>query len=366
VQVGDITTVSKSGTNNFHGDLFWYTQNRALNSTAYGQNTKPQLVANDFGVSAGGPVLIPHLYNGHDKTFFFGTYEGFRYPRGQTIQQELNTDRGNSTSKNDTWQFIENVTWNKGRHTMKFDFDYRKIRAVSALGFLSGDNYGYYNFDGTFTGAPFADFLLGLPINMAVDNVKNDNDGRSNHYNVYAQDSFRVNERLTLEYGLRFEFHPGYIDATGIIGNFETSPPKSGAVTYPDGAQATLAPESLQSFNSSPHLVSPAGPTINGSSCTSVLSASQAHVPNYLPDAPKRFVPRFGFAYRPFGDKTVFRGGFGVFNTEVLGSIYYALTGTLQSNTRTYNNINSQGKPIFQWPQMASAAFTAVSVVFET
>ena len=89
--MGDITTVSKSGTNEFHGDLFWYTQNRALNATAYGQTTKPQLVANDFGASVGGPVLIPHLYNGHDKTFFFGTYEGFRYPRGATIQNEVPT-----------------------------------------------------------------------------------------------------------------------------------------------------------------------------------------------------------------------------------------------------------------------------------
>ena len=91
-QVGDVTTISKSGTNSFHGDLFWYTQNRAFNSTAYGQQSKPQLVANDFGASAGGPVLIPHLYNGHDRTFFFGTYEGFRYPRGATIQNEVPTE----------------------------------------------------------------------------------------------------------------------------------------------------------------------------------------------------------------------------------------------------------------------------------
>ena len=86
-------------------------------------------------------------------------------------------------------------------------------------------------------------------------------------------------------------------------------------------------------------------------------------MPNYLRDAPKRFVPRFGFAYRPFGDKTVFRGGFGVFNTEVLGSIYYALTGTLQSNTRTYNNINSQGQPIFEWPQTQLAGLGAIAPV---
>ncbi len=535
-QVGDITTISKSGTNQFHGDLFWYTQNRALNALAFGQQTKTQLVANDFGASAGGPVVLPHLYNGHDKTFFYGTYEGFRYPRQATIQnqvptqaerngdfnaegvtvidpttgqpfpndtiptnrissvtskllslyplpnagdltkahsanyidnrqnnytsdqydirgdqyitsnqsvfarwtwknisqlnpqnllvpsennpdnykllvaaynyaikpnllnearfgftlrttsvsipfdgraftnslglvgigpnfpfnglpdvsitdyQQLNTDRADSTTRSDTYQATDNVTWNKGRHTMKVGFDYRYIRAVSPLGFISGDNYGGYTFNGTFSGSSVGDFLLGLPINTQVDNVKNDNDGRSNHYNAYVQDTFRVNPKLTLEYGLRFEFHPGYTDANGNIGNFNPNVPKSGAVVYPNGAESTLAPEFLQSFNACPTLGSSAGPSANGAPCTPVLSASQAGLPNSLRTAPKRFVPRFGFAYRPFNDdKTVIRGGFGVFNTEVLGSIYYALTGTLQSNTRTYNNI-SNGKPIFAWP----------------
>jgi hypothetical protein len=64
--------ISKSGTNQFHGDTFWYTQNRAMNALNFGQQTKPQLVANDFGASVGGPVRLPH-YNGRDKTFFYGT-----------------------------------------------------------------------------------------------------------------------------------------------------------------------------------------------------------------------------------------------------------------------------------------------------
>ena len=42
---------------------------------------KPALHMNNFGGFAGGPVRIPHLYNGHDKTFFFGSYEGLRLPR---------------------------------------------------------------------------------------------------------------------------------------------------------------------------------------------------------------------------------------------------------------------------------------------
>lgn len=542
-QVGDVTTISKSGTNTFHGDTFWYTQNAALNAVHFGDISKPKLIANDYGASAGGPVIIPKLYNGKDKTFFFGTYEGFRYPKETPIQntvptqamrngdfsaelagtgesihdpsgnpypnntipasqinpisqkflslyplpnfgstsvvtnnnyranrdssyyneqydvrideyltskqsffarwtwkninnlspndllvpsssdidqyrmlagahtyaitpnllnearfgftlntngntnsfngksflsslgfqgllggtpffnglsdigisnlQDLDADRLEGIGRSQTYQWADNLTWTKGRHTFKFGMDIRRIRAVSPLGFTSGDNYGGFSFNGLATGQPFGDFLLGIPDNTQLDDVQQDNDGRSIHYNAYAQDSYRVNDNLTVEYGLRFEFHPGYTDASGNIGNFDPSVAKSGAVIYPDGAASLLAPGFLQSFNACPVLGSTQGPVINGAPCTPVLSASQAGLPNSLRTAPYRFMPRFGFAYRPFGNnKTVVRGGFSVYNTEVLGSIFYSLTGTLQSSTFGYDNTITNGVPAFQWPNV--------------
>ncbi len=87
-QAGEITTISKSGTEKVHGTLFWHYQNDALNATPFGEVIKPKMNGNDFGVSSGGPVVIPHFYNGHNKTFYFGTYEGFRFPK-QAVLQEL-------------------------------------------------------------------------------------------------------------------------------------------------------------------------------------------------------------------------------------------------------------------------------------
>jgi hypothetical protein len=77
-QVGDVTFTTKSGSNNLHGSLFEYLQNDIFDADPYGFSGKAPKKFNTFGGSAGGPVLIPRLYNGHGKTFFFVDYEGNR------------------------------------------------------------------------------------------------------------------------------------------------------------------------------------------------------------------------------------------------------------------------------------------------
>jgi hypothetical protein len=83
--VADITTISKAGTNHFHGGLFENHENTVLNSNNTFALSKPKIVMNDFGGTLGGPVIIPHLYAGGDKTFFFVSFEGLRLPRETPI-----------------------------------------------------------------------------------------------------------------------------------------------------------------------------------------------------------------------------------------------------------------------------------------
>jgi Carboxypeptidase regulatory-like domain len=87
-QVADITFITKSGTNLLHGSLFEYLQNDALDATILNFSTKAPKRFNTFGGSLGGPVTIPHFYNGHDKTFFFVDYEGNRR-RTASPEQDL-------------------------------------------------------------------------------------------------------------------------------------------------------------------------------------------------------------------------------------------------------------------------------------
>jgi hypothetical protein len=191
--------------------------------------------------------------------------------------------------------------------------------------------------------------------------VSQDNDGSAQHYALFAQDSFQAGRNLTLEYGLRWEYHPAYEDASGNIGNFDPSVARSGRVIYPTGKENLLAPGYLASFNACP------GPNANGAPCTPVLSAEEAGLPESLRRVGYRIMPRLGFAYRPFGDdKTVVRGGIGGYNGATLGSVYYSLTGTLQSDVRQFTNLDAQGRSLFQWPRVQTGGSGIQTTEFGT
>ena len=88
---GQFTFETKSGTNQWHGTAFEYVRNGAFDANDWFNNyfglKEPALRQNDFGGTLGGPVKVPALYNGRDKTFFFVSYEGLRLaaPQAATV-----------------------------------------------------------------------------------------------------------------------------------------------------------------------------------------------------------------------------------------------------------------------------------------
>lgn len=90
---GIVSLTLKSGTNEFHGSAYDFLRNRVLDANSWRNNTSgtPKSIdtQNDFGFTVGGPVRLPHIYNGHDKTFFFLAYEGFRLQTGGTALLSL-------------------------------------------------------------------------------------------------------------------------------------------------------------------------------------------------------------------------------------------------------------------------------------
>jgi hypothetical protein len=85
---GVMTFVTKSGTNRYHGSAYEFLRNNDFDANDWFSNKlgKPRQIykQNDFGFTVGGPVWIPKIYNGRNKTFFFFSLEGFRNRNGAT------------------------------------------------------------------------------------------------------------------------------------------------------------------------------------------------------------------------------------------------------------------------------------------
>jgi outer membrane receptor for ferrienterochelin and colicin len=94
---GSLNVTVRSGTNNFHGSAFEYLRNDALEANSFFNNrsglTKPRQRYNQFGVSAGGPIFIPKFYDGRNRTFVFGVWEGIRQSDPNQILSTVPTMR---------------------------------------------------------------------------------------------------------------------------------------------------------------------------------------------------------------------------------------------------------------------------------
>jgi len=88
---GFTNIVTRSGSSGFHGSFFEFLRNSALDARNYFDHPSiaepgriPPFRRNEFGFTNGGPVILPHIYNGSGRTFYFGQYQGFRQVLGTT------------------------------------------------------------------------------------------------------------------------------------------------------------------------------------------------------------------------------------------------------------------------------------------
>ena len=96
-----VNVATRSGTNEFHGEAFDYIRNNDVDARNY-FNPSPVPMStfkrNNPGADVGGPVWIPHFYNGKDKTFFFASYEGLLQTQGLTINSGVPTNAQRATA----------------------------------------------------------------------------------------------------------------------------------------------------------------------------------------------------------------------------------------------------------------------------
>lgn len=305
-----------------------------------------------------GLDLSDHPATGAFPIFNFGDDPGNYSPIGR--------DKDGVT-KSQTVQFADNLTWIKGRHTLKFGVDVRRVAYQDLESFGGADDFGAFTFDqGVFTGNAFANLLLGLPTKTYVAQSGPDVHAHTIQTGVYGQDEIRLNDRLTLTYGLRWQALPAFVSDLGNLTAFDIH---NGGIIIPVGNQprpgflATINSCNPADPNNSVDPCGTATPADTALGCVPVLGAD----PN-MPCAPielankvglgpglrqfywKNFQPRLGFAYRPLGTgRIVLRGGFGIFTMTNLGQLSFNTTNIDVSVVRTTANSLTNGQPAYQF-----------------
>ena len=332
----NVQTVGTDGGGNFNTKFGQYSNSTKVRNLAGSYNwiLRPNLinefragysindVLQDYPLAKQGAQITQSIgLTGLPKAPLLGGIPNFSFSDGSFISTN-STGRPHFTG-NKTYQFNDSLTWTKGSHTIKGGIDFQKLKFQDYLSFFAGDDFGEFSFTGQYTGNAFADFLVGLPSSTTYAANGPDVKPYAYHYAGFVQDDFRVTPKLTLSFGVRYELHPPFNDETNQLANLDRTT-KGGRVLVQNAAGlALVAPSFRTDIKDTP-----------------IVIASDAGFPDRLRKTDKNdWNPRFGFAYRPFNDnKTVIRGGVGIYTVTVLGSVLYSLAGIATSNAPVFQN----------------------------
>ncbi|MGH8246428.1 MAG: TonB-dependent receptor domain-containing protein, partial [Gammaproteobacteria bacterium] len=227
-------------------------------------------------------------------------------------------------------QLTDALTWVRGRHSLKVGLDLR--RALPYDNAVPIGTYGDFTFSNAFSGHAYADFLLGLPQqSQRAFPIPNDF-RRQTQTSFFVQDDFKVGPRLTLTFGLRYEYQTPTRHGRDVLYNFDLAT-----------GRVILASESARKLVSP--LFNPSVP---------IAVADGAAFPQdklWRPDR-NNWAPRIGFAFRPAASTDfVVRGGFGIFYDLIGYGMASSFTGGpfTRGADRFVNQITA-GQPLFQFP----------------
>ena len=224
------------------------------------------------------------------------SFSGYNALQGSTFDQ-----RPKSQDRT-AFEITDNFTFVKGRQSLKAGV---LVRYYQWIGYDSSVYAGLFNFTGAETqnlgsgGDAFADFLLGYPASVGRA-YPGANFGGQRWYNQYfVQDDVRLNAKLTVNVGLRYEYSPWLNGYLGQLGTFDSTKAKpiivEGNTSQVDLTSQYAAPAAYQFFGQY------------------IQTSSQAGLPYSITYTDRtQFGPRVGFSWQPQGG-TVVRGGYGIF-----------------------------------------------------
>jgi hypothetical protein len=307
-------------------------------STSYGLTAAQ--IASDLGLGAGFSIppgdAIPGVnITGYQPTEqFFGTYS--------------------SETKSRVIQLLDTLTWTRSKHTLKFGGDFRYLNAFYSNSYAQS-RLGTYTFNGSLLSSlqtngvttayePFQSFLLGIPdLSGIATIVQPNNEFYAPAYAVFAQDDWKVSSRVTINYGLRWEYHPMMQDHLLNITNFD--PDYKSVINGQQVAGAVIIPSQAAFAIVNPSFVQSVAPT-------PILTAAQDGLPPAMRFSQKTdFAPRFGIAWKPFNsNRTVVRGGYGRFIEALSGGLADDGGTVASSDFAFFPNSLVNGKPQYSFP----------------
>jgi len=230
---------------------------------------------------------------------------------------------------------IDNVTWIKNRHVVKAGFYYEHVaRNVSV--------YSQYKASGTYwfgsdtanpndTGYGFANMMAGTVQAYGEDNMKQVNHSRYNQVEWFVQDAYKVNRRLTLDLGMRFQILQPTWSLGATLGLFQGQAydvNKSGQLLFPalsGGNKIALNPKTGAQY---PFARATSFDPASYAASALPFSGIVQFKDKFFNTPPVQYGPRLGFALDVFGNgKTALRGGFGIFYGRAYGVDTIGATG---------------------------------------
>lgn len=296
-------------------------------------------------------VKIPGLSGGDPSTWGIPSTNFSSGPAGTTKNiwtsfGDLGGD-GPYVVTDPTWQIVDNVSWEKGKHSLRLGFEYNR-QTFNQLGnqFSRGQFVvqplatAFHTGTGLSGGDPLADLLLGDLYQSVVAVAVADANYVRNVEAAYVDDTYKIFPNLTLSAGLRYELTPPWNDTFGNNFNIDIQAmPKLGdtSTTYPQSQwpfyvrQGTCAPSDVYQ-DLSIRWVTPLGPP---------PVCSNGLMPNgpLLDTKYNNFAPRFGISYSP-NAKMVVRAGYGIFYTQDIGNAYFDMARNIAGRV-TYTNTDS-------------------------
>jgi len=187
--------------------------------------------------------------------------------------------------------FQDHVSIFRGRHNLKFGANVARMESDN-LG-ADANLFGNLQFSNRYTGQPYADFLMGIPSTAQRSFPPLRLDRRRWQYDFFFTDDFKLTPKLTLNYGIRYEVHPGWQEDNGRLATFDIA---AGRIVVQDGSAGKVSPLFPKNY-------------------VQVVEAGSAGLAGSTIVRTDRnnFAPRLGLAYRPWGNNTVVRAGIGIY-----------------------------------------------------